>query len=94
VALLEAENYQVVNVDVTVIAEEPRIGPHVEPIRTRLAEAIGISPRGVSIKAKSNEGLGWIGAREGIAVHAVALIDRIEEQDRVHARHAPELPPL
>ena len=91
VALLEAENYQVVNVDVTVIAEQPRIGPHAEAMRTRLADAIGISPRHVSVKAKSNEGLGWIGSGDGIAVHAVALIDRIEDQDRVHARHAPDV---
>ena len=93
VRLLESENYQVVNVDVTIIAEAPRIGPHAEGMRRRLAEAIGISPRNVSVKAKSNEGMGWIGAEEGIAVHAVALIDRIEDQDRVHARHSPGLEP-
>jgi 2-C-methyl-D-erythritol 2,4-cyclodiphosphate synthase len=86
VTLLEGENYQVVNVDVTIIAERPRIGPHAEAMRRRIAEAIGIAPRHVSIKAKSNEGLGWIGEGEGIAVHAVALVDRIEDQDRVHAR--------
>lgn len=89
VALLEGENYQVVNVDVTIIAERPRIGPHGEPMRRRVADAIGISPKHVSVKAKSNEGMGWVGAGEGIAVHAVALIDRIEDQDRVHARHFP-----
>ncbi len=89
VALLEGENYQVVNVDVTIIAERPRIGPHAEPMRRRVAEAIGISPKNVSVKAKSNEGMGWVGAGDGIAVHAVALIDRIEDQDRVHARHFP-----
>jgi 2-C-methyl-D-erythritol 2,4-cyclodiphosphate synthase len=89
VALLEGENYQVVNVDVTIIAERPRIGPHAEAMRKRVADAIGISPRHVSIKAKSNEGMGWVGAGEGIAVHAVALVDRIEDQDRVHARQFP-----
>lgn len=94
VALLEAENYQVVNVDITVITEQPRIAPHAAAMCTRLADAIGISPRAVSVKAKSNEGMGWIGSGEGIAVHAVALIDRIEDQDRVHARLAPELPRL
>ncbi len=93
VRLLEGENYQVVNVDVTIIAEEPRIGPYADPMRHRVAEAIGISPRNVSIKGKTNEGLGWIGAGEGIAVHAVALIDRIEDQDGVHARHS-VVPPL
>jgi 2-C-methyl-D-erythritol 2,4-cyclodiphosphate synthase len=91
VRLLESENYQVVNVDVTIIAEQPRIQPHADSMRGRVAEALGISPRHVSIKAKTNEGMGWIGAAEGIAVHAVGLIDRIEDQDRVHARYSPGL---
>lgn len=85
--LLEGENYQVVNVDVTVVAEAPRVGPHVEAMRERLAEVLGISPRHVSVKGKSNEGMGWIGRHEGIAVLAVALIDRIEDQARLFARH-------
>ena len=87
VTLLEGENYQVVNVDVTVVAEAPRIGAHVPAMREKLAEALGISPRNVSVKGKSNEGMGWIGQGEGIAVHAVALIDRIEDQARLFARH-------
>jgi 2-C-methyl-D-erythritol 2,4-cyclodiphosphate synthase len=94
VRLLESENYQVVNVDATVIAEQPRIGPHVGAIRERVAEVIGIAPTHVSVKGKTNEGMGWIGRAEGIAVHAVALIDRIEDQDPVHARHSPALPRL
>jgi 2-C-methyl-D-erythritol 2,4-cyclodiphosphate synthase len=85
--LLEGENYQVVNVDVTVVAEVPRIGPHVAAMCDRLAEVLGISPRHVSVKGKSNEGMGWIGRQEGIAVFAVALIDRIEDQARLFARH-------
>jgi 2-C-methyl-D-erythritol 2,4-cyclodiphosphate synthase len=93
VAMLEAENYQVVNVDVTVIAETTRIAPHADAMRGRLAAAIGIAPRHVSVKGKSNEGMGWEGRAEGIAVHAVALIDRIEDQDRVHARYADPPPP-
>lgn len=87
VTLLEGENYQVVNVDVTVVAEEPRIGPYVARMRERLAGVLGISPAHVSIKGKSNEGMGWIGRREGLAVLAVALIDRIEDQSRLFARH-------
>jgi 2-C-methyl-D-erythritol 2,4-cyclodiphosphate synthase len=93
VRLLEGENYQVVNVDVTIIAEKPPIGPYAGAMRSRVAEAIGISPKNVSIKGKTNEGMGWIGAEEGIAVQAVALINRIEDQDRVHARYFSE-PPL
>ena len=84
--LLEEENYQVVNVDVTVIAEAPKIGPHADAMRARLAAVMGISPEQVSVKGKSNEGMGWTGQGEGIAALAVALIDRIEDQDRTFAR--------
>ncbi|MEX0891452.1 MAG: 2-C-methyl-D-erythritol 2,4-cyclodiphosphate synthase [Gemmatimonadota bacterium] len=78
VQLLEERNYQVVNVDVTVICEAPRIGPHVAAMRARLAEAMGIGPQHVSVKGTSNEGMGWIGRGEGIAAMAVALIDAME----------------
>jgi 2-C-methyl-D-erythritol 2,4-cyclodiphosphate synthase len=88
VHLLEGENYQVVNVDVTVVAEHPRIGPHAPAMRERLAAVLGISPGHVSIKGKSNEGMGWVGRREGLAVFAVALIDRIEDQSRLFSRHS------
>ena len=87
VNLLEGENFQVVNVDVTVVAERPRIGPHAEAMRERVASVLGISPGHVSVKGKSNEGMGWVGRGEGIAVFAVALVDRIEDQARLFARH-------
>jgi 2-C-methyl-D-erythritol 2,4-cyclodiphosphate synthase len=76
--ILERHNYQVVNVDVTVICESPRIDPISAKMRDRLGEVIGIGPDHVSVKGKSNEGMGWIGAGEGLAVHAVALVDSIE----------------
>jgi 2-C-methyl-D-erythritol 2,4-cyclodiphosphate synthase len=94
VRLLESENFQVVNVDVIVVAEEPRIGPYTAEMRRKLADVIGIAGSHISVKGKSNEGMGWIGRGEGIAVQAVALIDRIEDQDPVHARHSPSLPRL
>ncbi len=78
---LEGRNYQVVNVDVTVICETPRVGPHVPAMRARLGELLRVGPDFVSVKGKSNEGMGWIGAGEGIAVHAVALVDAIREHD-------------
>jgi 2-C-methyl-D-erythritol 2,4-cyclodiphosphate synthase len=87
VRLLEGRNYQVVNVDVTVVAEEPRIGPWAGAMQERVAGVLGIAPDHVSIKGKSNEGLGWIGRGEGLACFAVALIDDIEGADEVHARH-------
>ncbi|HEU0013602.1 MAG TPA: 2-C-methyl-D-erythritol 2,4-cyclodiphosphate synthase [Longimicrobium sp.] len=87
VRLLEGRNYQIVNVDVTVVAEAPRIGPHAPAMQERLASVLGIAPDHISIKGKSNEGLGWIGRGEGIAAFAVALIDSLEDQDVLHARH-------
>jgi 2-C-methyl-D-erythritol 2,4-cyclodiphosphate synthase len=78
VDLAGAENYQVVNVDVTVVCERPRIGPHAQAMRERLGAAIGIGPQHVSVKGKSNEGMGWIGRGEGVAVIAVALVDSID----------------
>jgi 2-C-methyl-D-erythritol 2,4-cyclodiphosphate synthase len=76
--LAAEQNYQVVNVDVTVICEAPRLAPHAEAMRHTLAGALGIAPRLVSVKGKSNEGMGWIGRGEGVAAMAVVLIDRME----------------
>ena len=79
VTILEGRNYQIVNVDVTVICETPRIGPHAAAMRARLGELLNVGPGSVSVKGKTNEGMGWIGAGEGLAVHAVALVDTIRE---------------
>ncbi len=81
VEVVRAQDYQVVNVDVTVVCESPKIGPHVEAMRERLGEALGVGPGGVSVKGKTNETMGWIGRGEGIAVHAVALIASAGDQD-------------
>lgn len=75
VGLVRAAHYQVVNVDVTVITESPRIGPHVPAMQGRLSEILGILPEAISVKGKSNEGLGWIGRGEGLAAMAVALLE-------------------
>jgi 2-C-methyl-D-erythritol 2,4-cyclodiphosphate synthase len=87
VRLLEGRNYQVVNVDVTVVCESPRIGPHAAAMQARLASVLRIAPDHISIKGKSNEGMGWIGRGEGIAAFAVALVDSLEDVDVLHARH-------
>jgi 2-C-methyl-D-erythritol 2,4-cyclodiphosphate synthase len=76
--LAAEQNYQVVNVDVTVVCEAPRIGPHADAMRQRLAGALDIGPHAVSVKGKTNEGMGWIGRGEGIAAMAVVLVDRLE----------------
>ena len=79
VALLRQRRLRPINVDVTVICEAPRIGPHAARMCARIGEVLGIGPDAVSIKGKTNEGMGWIGAGEGIAVHAVALIGEEEK---------------
>lgn len=78
VARLHDAGWQVQHVDATVIAEYPRIGPHRDAMRTCLAEALGVSPGDVSIKGKTNEGMGWIGRGEGMACLAAATVVRGE----------------
>lgn len=79
VALLVRDGWRIANVDATVIAERPRLGPHIPAMTQTLAKAAGIDPGRVSVKAKTNEGLGALGAGEGIAAIAVALIEREEQ---------------
>lgn len=85
VRLAEGENYQVVNVDVSVVTESPRIAPLAAEMEAALAGRLGIGPGNVSVRGKSAEGMGWIGRREGLAVLAVALLDRIADLDTLHA---------
>jgi 2-C-methyl-D-erythritol 2,4-cyclodiphosphate synthase len=65
---------RVQQIDVAIIAERPRIAPHRDAMRDRLASALGIDASDVSIKGKTNEGMGWIGREEGIACVAVATV--------------------
>ena len=69
--------YRVVNVDSTVIAQAPKIAPHIAAMRENIARALKISVDSVSVKATTEEGLGFSGRKEGIAAHAVCLIDNI-----------------
>jgi 2-C-methyl-D-erythritol 4-phosphate cytidylyltransferase / 2-C-methyl-D-erythritol 2,4-cyclodiphosphate synthase len=73
-ALLGREGWQVVNVDAMLLAERPKISPHVDTMRGNIAEALGIEVGRVSIKATTNEKLGFEGREEGMAAHAVATI--------------------
>jgi 2-C-methyl-D-erythritol 2,4-cyclodiphosphate synthase len=82
---VEGENYQVVNVDVTVVTETPRIGPHAAAMSDRLSEVLHVPPAAVSVRGKSNEGMGWVGRGEGLAVLAVVLLDAIRDLDTLHA---------
>jgi len=77
VEIVAAGGYGIVNVDVVVIAERPRLVPYIDAMRANLARVIGITAAQVGIKGKTNEGVGSIGAGESIAVHAVALLTRV-----------------
>ena len=68
--------YVVVNVDVVVVTETPKIGPYRTAMRGALADALGIEVERVSIKGKTNELMGWIGRGEGLACLATVLIAR------------------
>jgi 2-C-methyl-D-erythritol 2,4-cyclodiphosphate synthase len=74
--LLSEHGARVVNVDVMLVAEAPRLAPHRAAICANLARALGISGDQVSVKATTNEALGAIGRREGLAAFAVALVER------------------
>jgi 2-C-methyl-D-erythritol 2,4-cyclodiphosphate synthase len=75
-AIVAGLGYRVVNVDATVIAERPRLGPFRAAMAAGLAAALGVEPSAVSVKAKTNEGIDAAGRGEAIAVHAVALLQR------------------
>jgi 2-C-methyl-D-erythritol 2,4-cyclodiphosphate synthase len=66
---------KIVNVDATLIAEAPKIGPHVEAMKFNIAEALGINPHRIGIKATTNEKMGFLGRQEGMAAMAVASVN-------------------
>jgi len=74
-ALLARNRYRVVNVDATVIAQAPRMAPHIAAMRANLASDLGIEADTVSVRAKTTERLGFVGRGEGIAAEAVVLIE-------------------
>ena len=76
-ALLREHGWQVGNVDATVVAQAPRLAPYIPEMRRRLAEAMGLDVDCVSVKATTEERLGFTGSGEGMAAHAVALIERL-----------------
>ena len=75
-AIVREAGYAIVNVDVVVIAQRPKLAPYVDAMARHLAEALGVDSGQVSLKGKTNEGVDSIGAGESIAVHAVALLTR------------------
>ena len=73
--LLREKGYSVGNIDATVVAEEPRLRPYIDAMRENIAAALGVDAELVSVKATTEEGLGFTGERLGIAAHAVCLLD-------------------
>jgi 2-C-methyl-D-erythritol 2,4-cyclodiphosphate synthase len=73
-ALLQQRGLRVLNADLTLIAQAPRVAPHREAIRARIAQLLGIAPERVNLKATTTEGLGFLGRAEGIAAQATVLI--------------------
>ena len=76
VAMLLHRGLGIVHVDATVVIEQPHLAPVRDEIRTRLAQALGISPEHVSVKATRGEGMGFVGREEGVAAMAIATVQR------------------
>lgn len=76
VEILKEHEYRVVNVDSSILAQSPRLAPYIELMRKNLADAIDIDVEFVSVKATTEEGLGFTGRKEGIAVNSVVLIEK------------------
>jgi len=68
-------NGALVNVDATIIAQAPKVAPHIPKMQLHISQALGVHPKRIGIKATTNEGLGFLGREEGIAAMAVASVD-------------------
>lgn len=73
-AMLAEQSFAIVNADITILAQAPKMAPHIEAMRVALSADMDIEPRAINIKASTTEGMGFVGRKEGIAVHAVALL--------------------
>jgi len=72
--LVTERGYEIANIDTTIVAQQPKLGPHIESMTTNIAEILKINPHQVNIKATTTECLGFVGREEGIAAYAVALL--------------------
>ncbi len=82
VSLLQARGWHVSNVDVSVVAEQPRLAPFISEMRRILGDAMGIDTDCVGVKSTTSKGLGFLGEGKGIAVHAVALVEKKGENQQ------------
>lgn len=78
-ATLRAKGWEITHVDAVVIAEQPKLGPHVSKIKKTLCPVLGLEENSLSIKAKTNEGLGPVGTEQAVACWAVALIRKTSD---------------
>ena len=69
-----ATGYTIGNIDATIIAQSPKMAPHIAQMVSRIAEDIGVSPQQVNVKAKTNEKLGYLGREEGMAAEAICML--------------------
>ena len=86
VSLLRAGGWLVCNVDASIVAERPRLTPFISEMRGNIAEALGIDTEQVGVKSTTSKGLGFLGKGEGIAVHAVALVEKTGGDRRAPGR--------
>ena len=77
-ALIAKEGYRLGNLDATVLAQAPKLAPHIMQMRENIAEALSCEVSRVSVKATTEEKLGFTGAKQGIAAHCVCLLERVE----------------
>lgn len=75
--LVKKDHYAIMNLDVTIIAQSPKLAPHIPAMSERLADILGLAVSQINIKATTTEGLGFTGREEGIAVHAVVMLYRM-----------------
>ncbi len=75
--LLSDHGYKIGNIDATIIAQKPKMRPHIDQMRENIANALKIRPDQVGVKATTEEGLGFTGSGEGISAHAVCLLEQI-----------------
>lgn len=74
--MIQTEGWRIANIDATVCLEAPRIRPYVEAMKKAIATHLGLPPAVVSVKATTNEGMGFVGRKEGVAAYAVALLTK------------------
>ena len=75
-AILDGGGWRIGNIDVTIVAEQPKLTPHVPAMCAKLAEALALTPNRISIKASTSEQMGFCGREEGMAAWAVALVEK------------------